>query len=154
MTEGVGYDKISDLYLLKLYKECLAIATEFKWSLPEEKAWWILRWSYFGDETTNDEDDAKARISFVKKFGNRPDFQGFISYNDAEEIVSKRKKKVAAFFDDTIPGNICLLMFSSSKKNYVQLLNINKHFNQDRTLLEMARDVFSNSGKFQMLERV
>ena len=48
---------------------------------------------------------------------------GFKTYEFAEKLAEKNENKVIAVMDDTVPGNIILIVFIKKKRHYLHLIS-------------------------------
>jgi hypothetical protein len=137
---GLGIDKISDPYLKKIYIKMLDLSSKFKLLLPEEKAWWFLRWAYF--EVNGHQKDARARTEFLKIYFENS--QKFLSYDEAVKKCNQNKNELLVILDDTIPGNLILMVTDKKDGKFrVYMYNINQIWMKSKpSLNEIARDLF------------
>ena len=139
MTPGVGIDEIKDEYILKLYRGMLELAKEAELEVPEEKAWWLLRWTNFGEN--GNVKDVDARKKFLKKYIQPP---YFLPYEDALLLSKKNPEKVVASLRDTIPGNVILTYWTKTgQRMNFEMYNVNREwFKSQDSLLTIAKKVF------------
>jgi hypothetical protein len=128
----------------KVYSQMLKLAEHFKASLLEEKAWWFLRWSYFGiDDHTS---DATARVQFLNKYYDHT--QGFTSYEDAVKLAYEHHNKMIVILDSSVPGNITMMHYTKDKLE-IAMYNINQSWRQ-RTLADIAHSIFPAAKKITL----
>ena len=93
-----------------------------QFELPEEKAWWYLRWIYYGDESMRKH--VEYREHFINNNLKNPKFHNFITYDQAKEIASSHRNKVVVFLSDTNPGNITIIKIKRNGQHFIKLHNI------------------------------
>ena len=148
---GVGSDQIENPQVKQGYLDMINMLKPFHISNVEEEAWWFLRWSSFGWEETVD--DIEARLMFIRKYYKNKYFNGFMVYNDAVDIASQNSGTVITVMDNTVPGNIIMILYGENGENLTSMKNINKDWDPKKESLNKMIQKFKNLEQGSKIEQ-
>jgi len=105
-----------------------------------EKAWWLLRWIYF--DRDGNAKDVQARLEFLHRYLDEPDFQGFLSHENAWAIARAHPGRVVIYMDDTVPGNLNF-NYMLKKQPFSSMYNIDEKWLEHKVNLKtLSEDQF------------
>jgi hypothetical protein len=128
--DGPALSDVDDLAIQEKYIRMVRLARRLGLREAERKAWWLLRWS---SSAVEDKDTTEARIRFLEDFYGTGAILGFLPYAASAELARENPGKVVMTLDDTVPGNVVMVLFADDRRNYVRMHNVNPHSEKIRS---------------------